>query len=143
MKIKSAAQLTAESAILQYWNEIQTGGVNVGKWIRLLYDVILQGLSEKRWFYDHELADNAVRFIERFCHHYKGALAPKRITLSLWERAAISLIFGIVDRGGRRQFVTVFWAIGRKQGKTLLAAAIATYMARSSGSAPTLNSTAE
>ena len=133
MKIKSAAQLTAESAILQYWNEIQTGGVNVGKWIRLLYDVILQGLSEKRWFYDHELADNAVRFIERFCHHYKGALAPKRITLSLWERAAISLIFGIVDRGGRRQFVTVFWAIGRKQGKTLLAAAIATYMAYAAG----------
>ena len=53
--------MTAESAILQYWNEIDNGGVNAGKWIRLLYEVILQGLQEKRWFYDHHLAENAMR----------------------------------------------------------------------------------
>ena len=93
----------------------------------------MQGLGEKRWFYDERLAMNALRFIERFCHHYKGQLAPRRIRLDLWERAAISLIFGIVDDDARRQFVTVFWAIGRKQGKTLLAAAVATYMAYAAG----------
>ena len=133
MRVKTAAQLTAESAIQQYWNEIDSGGVNVGKWIRLLYEVILQGLEEKRWFYDHRLAMNAVTFIERYCHHYKGKLAPRRIRLSLWEKAAISLIFGIVDAQGRRQFTEVFWLIGRKMGKTLLAAAIATYMAYAAG----------
>ena len=122
-----------ENAITAYWNEIQTGGVNVGKWIRLLYDVIMQGLAEKRWFYDERLGDNALNFIERYCHHYKGKLAPRRIRLDLWERAAISLIFGIVDENARRQFVTVFWAVGRKQGKTLLAAAVATYMAYAAG----------
>ena len=132
-KLKMVADMTEESAILQYWNEIETGGVNTGKWIRLLYEVIIQGISEKRWFYDHKLAENAIRFIERFCHHNKGTLAPRRITLSLWEKAAISLIFGIVDAGGRRQFTEVFWVIGRKQGKTLLAAAIATYMAYAAG----------
>lgn len=125
--------MLAGSAILEYWNEIDTGGVNVGKWIRLLYEVIIQGLKEKKWFYDHRLADNAIRFIQRFCHHYKGVLAPKRITLSLWERAAISLIFGIVDETGKRQFKEVFWVIGRKMGKTLLAAAIATYMGYAAG----------
>ena len=132
-KIKTVADMTAESAILQYWNEINTGGVNVGKWVRLLYEVIIQGLTEKRWFYDARLADNALRFIERYCHHYKGKLAPQRIELSLWERAAICLIFGIVNAAGRRQFVEVFWLIGRKMGKTLLAAAIATYMAYAAG----------
>ena len=126
-------RMTEESAILQYWNEIESGGVVVGKWVRQLYEVILQGLNEKRWFYDHELADNAIRFIERFCHHYKGALAPRRIKLSLWEKAALSLIFGIVDDAGRRQFSEVFWVVGRKQGKTLIAAAIATYMAYAAG----------
>ena len=133
IKAKSAAQLTAESAILQYWNEINSGGVNVGKWIRLLYDVILQGLQEKRWFYDHHLAENAMRFIERFSHHYRGKLAPGRLKLDLWERACISLIFGIVDAEGKRQFTEVFWLIGRKMGKTLLAAAIACYMAYAAG----------
>ena len=132
-RYKTVADLNAESAILQYWNEIITGGVTVGKWIILLYEVILQGLTDRRWFYDHRLADNAVRFIERYCHHYKGVLAPRRIQLSLWERACISLIFGIVDAGARRQFAEVFWVIARKMGKTLLAAAIATYMAYAAG----------
>ena len=132
-KIRTVADLNAESAILQYWNEIITGGVSVCKWVRMLYEVILQGLTDKRWFYDHRLAENAIGFIERFCHHYKGTLAPRRLKLSLWERAAINLIFGIVDAGARRQFVEVFWVIARKMGKTLLAAAIATYMAYAAG----------
>ena len=125
--------MKTENAITEYWNEIQTGGVVVGKWIRQLYDVIITGLAEDRWFYDDRLAKNALGFIERYCHHYKGALAPKRIKLSLWQRAAISLIFGIVDAEGRRQFREVFWVVGRKQGKTLLAAAIASYMAYAAG----------
>ena len=98
-----------------------------------MYDVIMQGLAENRWYYDERLAQNALRFIERFCHHYKGTLAPRRIKLDLWERASISLIFGIVDDDARRQFVIVFWVIGRKQGKTLLAAAVATYVAYAAG----------
>ena len=121
--------MTAASAILQYWNEIQSGGVNVGKWIRLLYEVILQGLSEHKWYYSHERAENAIQFIERYCHHYKGKLAPQRIKLSLWERATITLIFGIVDDAARRMFVEVFLLIGRKQGKTILCGAICTYLA--------------
>ena len=125
--------MTAESAVLQYWNEIQTGGVNVGQWIRMLYDVILQGLSEHRWYWSQELANNALGFIERYCHHYKGKLAPKRIRLSLWERSLISLIFGIVDDAARRQFTEVLLVIGRKMGKTLLVAAIATYMSYAAG----------
>ena len=122
-----------ENAIQEYWNEIQTGGVTVGKWIRMLYEVIMKGLDEGRWFYDDHLAQNAVGFIQRYCHHYKGALAPRRIVLSLWERAAISLIFGIVDASGKRQFREVILIIGRKQGKTLLAAAIGTYMGYAAG----------
>ena len=132
-KIKTVADLTAENAILQYWNEINRGGINAGKWIKLLYEVIIQGLQDKRWFYDDHLADNAVQFITRYCHHYRGKFAPRRIELSLWEEAAIRIMFGIVDNTGNRQFREVFWLIGRKMGKTILAAGIATYMAYAAG----------
>ena len=125
--------MKAENAITAYWEEIQSGGVVVGKWIRQLYEVIIKGLAEGRWRYDERLALNALGFIERYCHHYKGVLAPKRLKLSLWQRAAISLIFGIVDENGKRHFREVFWVVGRKQGKTLLAAAIATYMSYAAG----------
>ena len=125
--------MKTENAITEYWNEIQTGGVVVGKWIRMLYDVLLQGISENRWFYDDRLAQNAIGFIHRFCHHYKGQLAPRRFRLDLWERAGISDIFGIVDGEGKRQFSQVFWPVGRKQGKTLLAGGIGTYMGYAAG----------
>lgn len=122
-----------EDAILAYYQRIRDGSETVGKWLKLLYEVIFQGLSEKRWFWDKRLADNAIGFIERFCHHYKGKLAPQRIRLSLWERSSISLIFGIVDGTGKRQFNEVFWVVGRKMGKSLIAGGIGTYMAYAAG----------
>lgn len=122
-----------ENAILEYWRAINAGDVNVGKWIRLLYEVILEGLTDRRWFFDPVKAWNAVAFIERFCHHFKGKLAPQRIKLELWQRASISLIFGVVDARGRRQFREVAWYIGRKMGKSLVAAGIMEYMAFAAG----------
>ena len=69
----------------------------------------------------------AVNFIERFCHHHEGVLAPGRLKLELWQKALVSCIFGIMDTDGNRQFREVFLVIARKNGKTLLAAAIAEY----------------
>ena len=122
-----------ENAILAYYQKIKNGGITVGRYIRQLYEVIIEGLEARRWFYDQRLAENAVRFIETYCHHYKGKLAPQRIKLALWQRASISLIFGIVDAQGKRQFTEVFWIVGRKQGKTLLAGSIGNYMAYAAG----------
>ena len=112
---------------------MNTGGEVVGKWVRLAYDVLQQGISDKRWFYDDRLADNALGFIHRYCHHYKGTMAPRRIRLELWQRAGISAIFGIVDAIGKRQFTEVFWPVGRKQGKTLIVGGVGTYMGYAAG----------
>ena len=125
--------MKTENAITEYWREINSGGAVVGKWVRLAYDVLMQGISENRWFYEDRLADNAVGFIHRYCHHYKGQLAPRRIRLELWQRAGISGIFGIVDATGKRQFTEVFWPVGRKQGKTLIVGGVGTYMGYAAG----------
>ena len=66
-------------------------------------------------------------FVEQFCHHHEGELAPQRIKLELWQKALLSVIFGIVDEDGYRQFREVFIVMGRKNGKTLLASCIAEY----------------
>ena len=125
--------MNEENAILAYYQKIRDGSVTVGKWIRMLYEVLVDGLESKRWFFDQRKASNAIRFIEKFCHHYKGQLAPARIRLSLWQRAAISAMFGIVDEDGVRQFTECMFVVGRKQGKTLLAAGIETYIAYAVG----------
>ena len=114
--------------ILAYYQAICDGSVIVGKWIRLLYEMIITGLKEKKFFFNIKKATAAIRFIETFCHHHEGALAPQLIKLELWQKALVSLIFGIEDETGVRQFREVFFVVARKNGKTLLAAAIAEYI---------------
>ena len=60
-------------------------------------------------------------------------MAPGRFLLELWQKALISAIFGIVDSSGHRQFREVIFIVSRKNGKSLLAAAIADYIFRIDG----------
>lgn len=114
--------------IYEYYQAIKDGTVVVGQWIRMWYEFIIKGLEEKTFFYNPKKANKAIKFIERFCHHHEGRLAPDLIKLELWQKAMLSIIFGIVDKNDLRQFREVVILIGRKNGKTLLASAIANYM---------------
>lgn len=122
-----------ENAILAYYQKIKDGSEEVGQWIRKLYDIILEGLSSRMWFYDSHKAWNAIRFMQRYCHHNSGPLAPDRIVFDLWQRANLSLIFGIVDGDGKRQWTECLWEMGRKMGKTLIAGGIGNYFAYACG----------
>ena len=115
--------------IRAYYKAIRSGSITAGKWIKKLYEKIVNGIESGEYILDQKKADNAIRFIEHFMHHNKGPLAPQRLTLELWQRAMISVIFGIVDEYGIRIFREIFIVIGRKNGKTLLAAAIMAYAA--------------
>ena len=117
-----------EDYILTYYQRITDGTETAGHWIREWYQYIVTGLQEKRFTYDKKKASKAIRFCENFCRHHEGPLAPQLIKLELWQKALLSVIFGILDADGCRQFREVFVEIGRKNGKTLLAAAIASYM---------------
>ena len=113
--------------ILEYYQGIKDGSIIVGKWVRLIYEIIVKGIEDKRYTYSHKKANAAIMFIENFCHHHEGALAPNLMKLELWQKAFISVVFGILDSDGNRMFREVFLVCSRKQGKTLLAAAIALY----------------
>ena len=119
--------------ILAYYQGITDGSIVVGRWIRLLYDLIVHGIEDGTYIFDQTKANNAIRFIETFVRHNKGKLAPNLLELSLWQKAAISVIFGIVDKNGNRQFREVVMVVGRKCGKTLLASAIMAYMVYAEG----------
>ena len=120
----SGSEVPAKNYILEYYQAITDGSVTVGHWIREWYRIIVDGLQAKRWCFSQKKALMAIRFIQTFCRHHEGELAPGRIRLELWQKAMISVIFGIVDESGVRVFREIFILIGRKNGKTLLAAAI-------------------
>lgn len=119
--------------IREYYQGIKNGSIVAGHWIELLYEKIVHGIEAGAYIFDQNKANRAIRFIEQFCRHNKGDLAPGLIKLSLWQKAAISCIFGIVDEEGNRQFRECFMVVGRKSGKTLLASSIMAYMVYADG----------
>ena len=77
--------------------------------------------------YDEEKADRAVAFIEHLCHT-KGKWAGKPFLLLPWQEQIVRDLFGIVKKNGKRQFLTAYIEIPKKNGKSELAAAIALYL---------------
>lgn len=75
-------------------------------------------------YYDEELADYAVNFIECLCHT-KGTWAGKPFKLLDWQTQIIRDLFGTIKPNGYRQFNTAYIEIPKKNGKSELAAAVA------------------
>jgi len=109
--------------ILAYYQGIQDGSIVVGRWIRLWYEYIIKGLEQGLFVFDQKKANKAIKFIENFCHHSEGR--DDLLKLELWQKAIVSVLFGILDHNGNREAVII---VSRKQGKTLFAAAIIAYM---------------
>lgn len=124
----NSSEAWKNSPIFQYYTGIRLGSITAGKYIRQWYEYIIKGLQKQSFFYSEKAYKRAARFIENFCHHHEGKLAPQLIKLELWQKAFLAVIFGILDANGKRQFREVLLVIARKNGKTLLAAAIAEYM---------------
>lgn len=112
--------------IREYYQAIKDGSIVVGQWILLLYEYIVKGLEERLFYFAPKKANRAVKFIENYCHHSKGR--NDLLKLELWQKALVSVIFGILDENNYRQFREVVLVVARKNGKSLFAAAIAEYM---------------
>ena len=111
--------------ILEYYQKICDGSVVVGKWVRMAYEHLVHGLEDGLFCFDQKKANKAIKFIETFCHHCEGR--NDLLKLELWQKAAVSAIFGIVDEDGTRHFREVVIIVARKNGKSLFAAAVANY----------------
>ena len=112
--------------ITEYNKAIRSRKVVVGKWVKLIYRYLGQGLRKRSFYYDEKKVTRAIDFIEQFCHHSEGR--DDLLKLELWQKAAVAAIFGIVDKDGVRIFREVFLVVARKNGKTLFASAIIAYV---------------
>ena len=112
--------------ITEYNRKIKSGKIVAGRWVKLIYAYLAEGLRKRRFYYDAEKTQLAIDFIENFCRHSEGR--NDLLKLELWQKAAVAAIFGIVDRRGIRIFREVFLVVARKNGKTLFASAIIAYV---------------
>ena len=113
--------------IYEYFQSIKDGSVIAGRWIILLYEYIVKGLENKSFYFAPKKANRAIKYIENYCHHSKGR--SDLLKLELWQKALVSVIFGVVDENNYRQFREIVLIVARKNGKSLFAAAIMDYVA--------------
>ena len=119
--------------IYAYYQQISNGKITVGRWVQPLYEYLIKGLETKSFFFDQGEANKAIDWIEGHCFHTEGPLAPGPFKLELWQKALLSAMFGIVDKNGTPQFREVVLVVARKNGKSLLAAAIGDYIWQARG----------
>ena len=119
--------------IREYWLYLNDKA-NKGKISNKVYAVYkelirLMDDPKSEWEYDQQKATHAINFIEKYCKHSKGALGGHPFIMELWQKALVAATFGILHKiDGTRKFQEVMLIVGRKNGKSTLAAAIGLYM---------------
>lgn len=125
------------NAIIKYYELIESGKEVVSKKVKRVYQHIVEDIiknEQSQWEYDHAKAMHAIDFIEDFCKHSKGSMGGQPFLLELWQKALVSAMFGIVDKiDGTRKYQEVILIVGRKNGKSTLAAAIGLYLTIADG----------
>lgn len=120
------------NAIVEYYRLIENGQEVVSNKVQRVYRHIVEDIidnDQSRWEYEDIEARHAIDFIEVYCKHSKGSMGGKPFLLELWQKALISAMFGIVDKiDGTRKYQEVILIVGRKNGKSTLAAAIGLYL---------------
>lgn len=111
------------------------GSVLAGPWVRAaarrhLSDCEKSKAAKYKYVFDPAVGARVCRFIEQL-QHTKGQWAAKKeyIKLQPWQCFLAVVLFGWLRKStGKRRFRSVYWEIPRKNGKSLLAAAIGLYM---------------
>lgn len=125
--------MNKDNWIYKYYQGIKNGTYTVGRWIELVYEYIIHGLEEKRFFFDQKKAADVIEWVEAHCFHTEGPLAPGNIVLEPWQKSFISSVYGLVNEDGLRQFREVVLVVGRKNGKTKISSSLGDYEFRGAG----------
>lgn len=125
--------------ILEYWNWINLNRKNrrrTPKKVHKVYNELVRIINDPKseWEYDPVKGNHAIEFIENYTRHSKGKMGGKPFILELWQKALVAATFGMVHKiDGTRKYQEVILVVGRKNGKSTLAAAIGLYMQMADG----------
>ena len=89
-----------------------------------------KGIEETHtYIFDEKKSLRCIHFIEKYCKQSKGRWAGKSLKLELFQKAMLQSLFGFVDKEtGLRKYKKAIFFVARKNGKSVLDSAIATYM---------------
>ena len=119
----------------RYAQAVMDGDIVVGKYVRLAVERYLSDLDrigdkDFPYTFDANKAGAVLAFFPAALRHSIGEHAGDPFTLEDWQAFAVANIFGWQRNDGKgRRFRRVYWSMGRKQGKSTIAAGIAMFIA--------------
>lgn len=123
-------------AALGYIDDVLSGRQVAGELVRLAVERHLADLrrAKKGWAYRFDL-ERALRVFRFFSYltHWKGEWAGQQFILAPWQAFILWSVFGWVRIDGARRFRIALIQIGRKNGKTAIAAGVGLYLFAADG----------
>ena len=120
--------------VKEYWEKICSGEIVACEEIKGMYGRLVEEMDKKEddsfaFYFNEEVGNYVIEFIETFCRHYQGEYAGEYVKLELFQKAFIQSLFGWLEKKtGLRRFREYFFEVARKHGKSFLSACIAVYM---------------
>ena len=131
--------------IEEYYEWIKEHPNRVGKKVKTMYEKLVKDLKTPKqvsffnkatgenethvYVFDEKKSLRCIHFCERYCKQSKGKWNGKPLKLQLFQKAFLQALFGFVDKDtGFRKYRKAILFVARKNGKSVLASAIATYM---------------
>lgn len=112
----------------QYVDDVIAGKIPICLTVKLACERYKRDFENDKLMFDERSANGAVSNIEKLCHA-KGKLQGQNITLENWQCFIVCNLFGWKwKHSGLRRFRRAYLRIPRKNGKSLLAIAIALLM---------------
>jgi phage terminase large subunit-like protein len=130
------AAVTTDS-VTHYALDVTGGRVTVARLVRLACERHLRDLeiaAERGLYFDSEAAEWSIGFFAQLSHS-KGEWAGQPLVLEPWQSFVVGNLFGWKRADGTRRFRTSYVSVGRKNGKSTLAAGLGLLLAFFDGEA--------
>lgn len=116
------------SYLTEYWELIRNREIVTGHWIKAEVRNLVNDLDDPQYQYDTTGAEKRIRFIQTLCYQSKQPYYMQPVDLMPWQKAFIEALYSFkVADSGLRRFTEGLLEIARKNGKSTMLAADATY----------------
>ena len=120
---------TSAQVVEKYVDDVLNDRIVTGRLVRQAVERFQRDLAAKRWRFDWEQADRAVRFFQSL-RHTQGAYAGKPFDPVPWQTFCVYNIHGFRDPSDDlRRYREAFLSVGRGNGKTPLGCGLVLYSA--------------